>query len=303
MQSRVRTIQSTGQRSVSVSGAGLRVREILESDLTAIAALLSRGFPFRSTGYWLRGLERQARRQRPAGYPAFGYCLDSAGTPVGVLLLLFSEILAGSETIVRCNLSSWYVEPGFRAFGSLLVRAATRHKEVTYFNITPAPHTWSTVEAQGFSVYCRGQIYGALALSRPAPNVAIEPFSERHAERLAPFEADLLRQHASFGCLSAVVCEGENCHPFVFQKHHVRNLVPVYRLIYCRDIADIQRFAGNIGRFLARRGGLLVRFDANHPTVGIVGWYSEKRGRKYAKGPTPPLLGDLAFTEAAIFDS
>jgi hypothetical protein len=47
----------------------------------------------------------------------------------------------------------------------------------------------------------------------------------------------------------------------------------------------------------------LVRFDANRPVPGIVGWYSEKRGRKYAKGPKPPLLGDLAFTEAALFDS
>ena len=55
--------------------------------------------------------------------------------------------------------------------------------------------------------------------------------------------------------------------------------------------------------FLAWRGGLLVRFDANRRSEGIVGWYSEQRGRKYAKGPTPPRLGDIAFTEAALFDS
>jgi hypothetical protein len=89
----------------------------------------------------------------------------------------------------------------------------------------------------------------------------------------------------------------------VFQKHRVKNVFPVYRLIYCRDIDDIRRFAGSLGRFLARRGGLLVRFDANGPMPGIVGWYSEERGRKYAKGPNPPRLGDLAFTEAALFDS
>jgi len=80
-------------------------------------------------------------------------------------------------------------------------------------------------------------------------------------------------------------------------------VLPVYRLLYCRDIADLQHFAGNLGRFLARRGGLLVRFDANAPVPGVIGWYSEKRGRKYAKGPRPPRLGDLAFTEAALFDS
>jgi hypothetical protein len=303
VQRAVRSSHPDEKRSAPAAGGALRVREIVESDLPAIAALLTRGFPFRSNEYWLRGLERHARRARPAGYPMFGYCLDRAGVPVGVILLLFSEVLTGPERIVRCNVSSWYVEPEFRTFGSALVKAATRDKSVTYFNITPAPHTWSTVEAQGFSVYCRGQMYGVLALSRPVRGATAELFSEDQVDGLSPFEIDLLRQHASFGCLSVVVHDGESCHPFVVQKHRVNGIVPVYRLIYCRDIGDLTRFAGNIGRFLARRGGLLVRFDANGPVSGIVGWYSEKRGRKYAKGPRPPLLGDLAFTEAALFDS
>ncbi|WP_407177075.1 acyl-CoA acyltransferase [Bradyrhizobium sp. STM 3562] len=296
-------MQLDRQCSQPAPAAKLRVREIVEQDLVAIAELLARGFPFRSTEYWLRGLQRQTRRPRPRGYPAFGYCLDKAGAPVGVILLLFSEVLAGGEPVIRCNVSSWYVQPEYRPFASLLVRSATRDKSVTYFNITPAPHTWSTVEAQGFSVYCKGQVYGALAMSRAAPDASVELFSEENASRLTSYEADLLRQHAAFGCLSVVVREGRNCHPFVFQRHRVKNLVPVYRLIYCRDIGDLRRFAGNLGRFLAWRGGLLVRFDANCPVPGMVGWYSEKRGRKYAKGPKPPQLGDLAFTEAAIFDS
>lgn len=275
----------------------------MESDLTAVAEFLSRGFSFRAADYWLRGLKRHAERPRPAGYPAFGYCLDNAGKVVGVILLLFSELPAGAERVIRCNVSSWYVEPHFRAFAPLLVKAATRDKNVTYFNITPAPHTWSTVEAQGFSVYCKGQIYGALALSPPAPHANVELFSQDHAAGFDDFEADLLARHASFGCLSVVVRADGESHPFVFQKHHVKDLVPVYRLLYCRNIGDLQRFAGNLGRFLARRGVLLLRFDANGPVAGIVGWYSDRRGRKYAKGPRPPLLGDLAFTEAALFDS
>lgn len=285
------------------SGAGLKVREIVEGDLPAIAALLSKGFAFRSVDYWRRGLARHAQRARPAGYPAFGYCLDRGGVPVGVILLLFSELRTEGETVIRCNVSSWYVEPEFRMFGSQMVRAATRDKRVTYFNITPAPHTWATVEAQGFSVYCKGQMYGALALSRPVRGATAEEFSQDHADGLTDFEADLLRQHASFGCLSVVVRDGATCHPFVFQKHKVKDLVPVYRLLYCRDTAELAKYAGTIGRFLAKRGGLLVRFDANRAVPGIVGWYSEKRGRKYAKGPRPPRLGDLAFTEAALFDS
>ena len=296
-------MQPDHQREAPAPAAKLRVREIRETDLDAIAALLNRGFAFRPIDYWLRGFKRHADRPRPAGYPTFGYCLDRDGVPVGVILLLFSEVRAGADKAVRCNVSSWYVEPAFRAFAPLLVRVATKDKRVTYFNITPAPHTWSTNEAQGFSVYCKGQVYGALALSRPVSGVKVELFSEKEAGGLSDYEVDLLRQHASFGCLSLVVRDGANAYPFVFQKHRVKNIFPVYRLIYCRDVADLRRFAGNAGRFLLRSGGLLVRFDANCPVPGIVGWYSEKRGRKYVKGSRPPLLGDLAFTEAALFDS
>jgi hypothetical protein len=303
VQIEARAKQPDNRRDTPAGAARLKVREIREADLPAIAALLNRGFAFRSIDYWLRGLKRHADRPRPSGHPVFGYCLDHEGAPVGVILLLFSDVRAGAESIIRCNVSSWYVEPPFRAFSALMVRAATKDKRVTYFNITPAPHTWSTVEAQGFSVYCKGQVYGALALSRKVAQAKVELFSEATAEGLDDYEADLLRQHAAFGCLSVVVRDGAKAYPFVFQKHRVKNVLPVYRLLYCREIGDLKRFAGSLGRFLARRGGLLVRFDANSPVPGIVGWYSEKRGRKYAKGPRPPLLGDLAFTEAALFDS
>lgn len=300
------TVKSTDPDARSTpppSVTKLRVREIVEADLPAVAALLTKGFSFRSTAYWLRGLRRHASRALPAGYPVFGYCLDHGGVPVGVILLLFSELLSETEPLIRCNVSSWYVEPEFRAFGSMLVKAAIRNRGVTYFNITPAPHTWSTVEAQGFSLYCKGQIYAALALAKPQRELTVEAFSDSPVDGLSAFEADLLRQHSAFGCLSVVARDPKASYPFVFQKHRVGGLVPVYRLLYCRDIEQLTKFAGNIGRFLARRGGLLVRFDANRPVSGIVGWYSEKRGRKYAKGPTPPRLGDLAFTEAALFDS
>jgi hypothetical protein len=303
VQIEAKAMQTDNQRDAPASAARLRVREIRKSDLGTIAALLHRGFPIRSIDYWLRGLERHANRTIPANYPTFGYCLDHDGAPVGVILLLFSEVRAGTETTIRCNVSSWYVEPSFRTFAPLMVRAATKDKCVTYFNITPAPHTWSTNEAQGFSVYCKGQVYGALALSRPARQAKVELFSQDAADGLDDYETDLLRQHAAFGCLSLVVRDGAKAYPFVFQKHRVKGILPVYRLIYCREIDDIRRFAGNVGRFLARRGRLLVRFDASAPVPGIIGWYSEKRGRKYAKGPRPPRLGDLAFTEAVMFDS
>ena len=89
-------MQGDQQPAAPSSGPRLKVREIGAADLPAVARLLNRGFAFRSVDYWLRGLTRHAERPRPQGYPTFGYCLDQDGMPVGVILLLFSDVRAGT---------------------------------------------------------------------------------------------------------------------------------------------------------------------------------------------------------------
>src|ERR1700730_11005571 len=64
----------------------IRCREIRESDIDAVADLLTRGFVGRARDYWMQGLRRQAAREVPSGYSRFGYMLDHDGTPVGVLV-------------------------------------------------------------------------------------------------------------------------------------------------------------------------------------------------------------------------
>jgi len=53
-----------------------------------------------------------------------------------VLLLIASEAV---DDVRRCNVSRWYVEPEYRVYGTLLVRRALRHRDVTYINVSPAP--------------------------------------------------------------------------------------------------------------------------------------------------------------------
>jgi len=221
--------------------------------------------------------------------------------PVGAVLLFYSWAPSQEGPILRCNLSSWYVEPKYRSYGSLLITTAIKDKSVTYFNVSSAPNTWPIVEAQGFSKYCRGEMFTLPALSRPVAGAAINVVSESSGPTDLP-ELDLLRQHAKLGCLSLVLnCGGER-YPFIFQKHRVKRILPSYQLIYCRDIADFVRFAGNLGRFLLKRGMPLVLVDANGPIPGLVGFYTERRGRKYARGPHIPRLGDLAFSEGVFFE-
>jgi hypothetical protein len=73
------------------------------------------------------------------------------------------------------------------------------------------------------------------------------------------------------------------------------------QLIYCRDVADFKACAGAIGRLLLPRGKISVLLDANGRVPGLIGLYTEKRGRKYFRGPHRPRLADLTDTELVVY--
>jgi len=285
----------------------IRCCEIGAADLGAIAELLTRGFAGRSLDYWMGGLKRQATREVPEGYPRFGYMLDHEGTPVGVLLLIFSAREQHGETVVRCNLSSWYVEPAFRNYAPMLTKIAQRHKDVTYINISPASWTWRIIEAQGFRPYCSGLFVSFPALSRPSRDMTVETVSQyvRALEGLSAAETALLARHAACGCLS-LICRTTDgrAFPFILQPMRIRRgqlAPPAMQLIHCNDVADYMACAGTIGRYLLWRGKIAIVLDANQRMDGLAGFYTEARGRKYFKGPHCPRLGDLSDTELVIY--
>jgi hypothetical protein len=255
----------------------------------------------------MNGLKRQAAREVPESYPQFGYMLDHEGRPVGVLLLLYSWRKQDGEPVIRCNLSSWYVEPAFRNYAPMLTKIAQRHKDVTYINISPASWTWRIIEAQGFRAYCSGLFVSFPALSRHTGEMTVEVVSRhvRELEGLSDNETTLLARHAGFGCLSLICRTADGgALPFILQPMRIRRgrlAPPAMQLIYCDDIADYIACAGTIGRFLLWRGKLAVVLDANQRMDDLVGFYTEARGRKYFKGPHCPRLGDLSDTELVIY--
>jgi len=285
----------------------LRCREISEADIDAVADLLTRGFVGRPRDYWMKGLRRQAAREVPGGYPRFGYMLDCDGLPVGALLLLYTARADGAETSIYCNLSSWYVEPAFRNYAPLLTKIAQKNAEVTYLNISPATWTWPIIEAQGFVPYCRGLFFSLPALSRIRPGMTVETVAAdaRTIEGLSSTEAELLTRHARYGCLS-LICRtaAGDVLPFILLPVRIRRgwiAPPAMQLIYCRDIADYVQCAGAIGRFLIRHGKISVLLDANGAVPGLIGIYTEARGRKYFKGPHRPRLANLTDTELVLY--
>jgi hypothetical protein len=298
------TIKFTA-RSIEPNGfsvTGLRCRQIEEADIAAVAALLALGFPAHDHQFWLAALQQLSRRVPPPGLPKYGYLLAADGVVVGAVLLICSTTHAGDTTTTRCNLSSWYVEPRFRAYAPMLAAQALRHENVTYMNVSPAPHTRPIIEAQGFSRYCDGVFIALPALNGLFGGPAVEIFVADRPPDVAydAFDQEVLSQHAAYGCLSLWCVASGRAYPFVFRLRLIRGRLPCAQLIYCRDVADFVRFAGRIGRFLVRRGAPIVLVDAKARIPGLFGWFSRDRMPKYFKGPRQPRLGDLAHTEQAV---
>ncbi len=281
----------------------IRSRQIAESDLDAVATLLATGFPHHNRQFWLRVFAGLRNHSTPAGYPKYGYLLECGGAPVGVILLIFSKVRSGADFTTRCNVSSWYVEPAFRSYASALVSQALKVKNVTYLNISAAPHTRTIVEAQGYSRYSNGLFIAAPVLNSlfNVTRAKIFPAQTCPDAHYDSVEQDLLLDHAACGCISLWCVTSERAYPFVFRPRVIKGLFACTQLIYCSDIENFIRFARPIGMFLTMRGRPLVIIDSNGAIPGLVGKYLNGRMPKYFKGPDRPRLGDLAYTEAALF--
>src|SRR5215467_6667783 len=129
----------------------------------------------------------------------------------------------------------------------------------------------------------------------PTANIARSPVA---LSRLTPRR---LRCHAGFGCLSVISHVAKRWSPFVFISHGrvVKGTMRLALLIYCRSIDEFVANAGPLGRYLLRCGFPAVALDAMGPLPGLPGYFN--RGPRLYRGPHPPHLGDLAYTELVIF--
>ena len=121
---------------------------------------------------------------------------------------------------------------------------------------------------------------------------------------LPPSQVELLARHAAFGCLSLVCRTARSVRPFILQPMRIRRgwiAPPAMQLIYSRNIADFAACAGAIGRALIAKTKFSVVLNANGPVEGLTGFYTERRGRKYFKGPHRPDLEDMSDTELVLY--
>lgn len=289
---------------LSSASTNLRARQINDADSPGVANLLTRGFgTARPREFWEHVLACLSKRPVPAGFPRYGYVMESDGKLVGVLILIFSALWEDGAVKIRCNVSSWYVEPAYRSFAPLLASQAVKHKNVTVVNVSAAPHTHTMHRVSGFTMYSTG-IFAAIPILSRAPRDTSVRVIDGHSQPDAlfdPHERDLLLEHAEYGCMSLWCVTPDRAYPFVFRPRRVKGVLPCTQLVYCRNIDDLVRFARPIGWHLARSMQLLVLLDANEPVPGLVGKFYPEKMQKFFMGPHRPRMGDLAYTETSMF--
>ena len=280
----------------------VRCRLITGDDIAALIELLCKGFSGRARTVWDDGFARMAARQIPEGAPRYGYCLDAGGRLAGAILLIASTRIVEGVPNVFTNVASWYVDEHYRAYAQLLVSVALRNKQMTYTNVSPAPHTWPIVENQGYTRYCRGLFFTFGLLTPPAAGTRIVDFNcQRHAD-VSDFA--LLQRHREMGCTVAVAETPHTTMGFVFRRYSIRGgrfPMPAMFAIHAPHVGEIKRLAGNLSRYFLRYAAPVIVFDADCPVDGLKGFYTQARGRKYFKGPHKPNHCQLADSEYAIF--
>ena len=288
----------------------VRCRPIEPTDLAALTDLLCVAFPDRSRAYWERGLARLTARSLPAGVPRFGYVLDHEGELVGVVLTIYSVVSDGTATHLRCNLSSWYVAPRFRIFGTVLDGQAMRDKSVTYLNVSPAPGTIAMHVARGFRRSTAGQMLVVPALGALRRGVHVRALVPGDDARLPEPLRSLVRDHAAFGCL-CLLCDDATARQVVIlqrltlklsRRHTWLPRLPALQMVYGPPADALPRWLGAIGRHLLLRGErpfLLLDVDERLP--GAVGRHLDGWRPRYSRGPHPVPVGDLSYTEITVF--
>ncbi len=278
----------------------MKIREIAETDRTAVVGLLLEGFPSRSRDYWMVAFQKLLLQVAPTGQPRVGLLMEEAGVIVGVLLNIWTPADVLPPGHLRANLSSWYVRPEFRSFAAMLLAKACRSGNVTYLNVSAAAHTITVCEALGFKKYSSGQAVCLPLLSYARKMNRVYRFDTSTAQ-LSGADTKVMQEHVAMGCVGLVGEVDGTQVPFLFVRRAVRGFIPAYQLVYCRDLRDFEACARGIGWQLLKKGVALTIADCNQNLNALPSHYIPGKTPKYYKGPDAPRPCDLAFTEIPLF--
>jgi hypothetical protein len=276
----------------------MAIREITDDDLQAVHELLVEGFSLRSEDYWTKGLANLGSLPRVDGFPRYGYVVDADDGPQGLLLTITSD--RGGQG-ARTHFSSWYVREPYRQFALSLFRHALELKSTTFINPSPADHILPILKAFDFEPYTTGMLMIDLrtAVRGRSSRGAVQRLGSGDFAELPEPERRIAEDHLRMGCDVLRLETDARDGLLIHRRKWIRRVLPCSQVILADPELMID-LAGPVMRAFASRGSLLSLCDVGQTTRPAVGRVFP-HGIRYFKGAAPPPVGDLSYSELAVF--
>ncbi|MBV8399979.1 MAG: hypothetical protein JOZ17_14760 [Acetobacteraceae bacterium] len=224
-----------------------RIRPAVPEDVDALCRFLYEGFKAGrvSLSGWRRLFDYEWLEQKPH----LGFVLVCREQIVGFLGTVYAHRRIRGETHVICNLSSWYVRPEYRSWGTALLAAAIRDETITYTALTPMEVTQQALAAFHFKpLFSRSMmllpLLQAETLRRPRPLISFDPEVVRRS--LNAQQQQIFDDHAATDCLQLVVRDGPEYAYIVLKRRRLDlrlRLKLLYSdILYCSSPALLARY-------------------------------------------------------------
>ncbi|HJS86545.1 MAG TPA: acetoacetate--CoA ligase [Acetobacteraceae bacterium] len=200
--------------------SGPRIRPAGAQDVDALCAFLVDAF--RAAGIPAAAWRRLFDYPWFGEKPDFGFVLVDGAEIVGFLGTVYARRQTRKGTGIVCNLTSWYIRPAYRGWGTALLAAALRDDSITYTALTPGPLSRKVFKALGFAPLVERRIvmpplFHPGTLRGPRPVLSFDPPTVRRF--LDERQQRIFDDHAPYDCLQMVLAAGpERAHIVVKRR-------------------------------------------------------------------------------------
>ena len=247
------------------SRPGLHIRPAVPEDMEPLCRFLDQAFSAdgESRASWRRLFDYQWFGEKPD----LGFILARDDEIDGFLGTIYARREIRGETHVTCNLSSWYVRPDYRGWGTALLATATRDESITYTGLTPRPVSRPILKALRFTPLVERKIvmpplFQAETLRASRPTISFDPGVVRRS--LDERQQRIFDDHAPYECLQLVL-QARSEQAYIVAKRHTMSLqrlrrrlpfrakLPYSEILYCSAPSLLARHLEYVKLSILRR--------------------------------------------------
>ncbi len=278
----------------------MKLRPIDDSNCSDALAVLARGFPEKTTSFWADGLRKILASPNRRSAESIGSLMTIGGEDVGVVLTIPSRRPGPDGMQSVFNLAAWYVDEPHRWLALRMLQKVVALEAAVFTDLTPSAAAQKINPRLGFEILNEGfrvfpLPWTALHTRKQARVIPVEQ------ARLSDETRATLDQHARLGCVVAVLQDGADHHPLIFQRLTRRRL-PGARVILTDSKRLIIDNLAVISRFLLRNGVLFLLMDANRADAAAGSTIARWSAPTYVKGATDRKRIDHTYSELIFFE-